>query len=163
MKRVSLSNKWLIWLQVLAVVGFAPGCNSDNNPKTYQVTGTLTVNGKPVDQATLVFLPSAADGYPATGITDADGKYQLTTFTAGDGAVPGDYTIKVSKFKYSETSASATQVYASSEEELAAYQLDEGSAAPPKSLLPPRYANPATSGLTYKVTETDSTFDINLK
>lgn len=163
MNNVSRTFQSMWCVTFVAVTVAAAGCSSDTNPKTYEVSGVLTHNGKPVDEATLVFIPEGSDGYPATAITNADGSYQLTTFNANDGAVPGDYSIKVSKLEYKEGPAAGEQVYTSSEEENESYELAESAAAPPKNLLPAKYANPMTSELNYTVTETPATFDIDLK
>jgi len=74
------------------------GCNPDS--KYVKVTGTVTYNGQPVEGATVTFQPLGADGESAAGITDAGGKYSVTSVYAvqgGAGVVPGDYTITVSK------------------------------------------------------------------
>src|SRR5438093_4900706 len=76
------------------------GCSSGTRrPPTYKVTGTVTMKGRPVEGATVVFVPPAKAEYePATGITDSQGHFKLSTFLADDGAQEGEYNIKVSKF-----------------------------------------------------------------
>lgn len=80
--------KRLLLLALLssAVVGCA---ESD----TIKVTGTVTMDGKPVDNAEVMFLP--AGGRMATGVTNSEGKFELSTNTAGDGAVPGDHKVTI--------------------------------------------------------------------
>lgn len=110
-------------------------------PKPAKVIGVLTVDGQPAAGATVTFSPSrdgASRGYPAVGKTDPNGKFRLTTFEAGDGAVPGVYTVTV-----------ALDV------------ADERGEV--KSLLPRRYADPRTSALTVQVAEggeNDFAFDL---
>jgi len=57
---------------------------------TYQVTGQVTVDGKPVPGATLVFHAVDATNFKwqemPQGRTDAEGKFTLTTYETGDGA-----------------------------------------------------------------------------
>ena len=60
------------------------------------VTGTVKVDGKPMSGVTVVFNP-AGSGRAASGLTDAEGKYKLTTIVSGDGALPGSYKIAVSR------------------------------------------------------------------
>src|SRR5215475_13197743 len=72
------------------------GCSS-GRPKTYRVTGTVTMQGKPVAGAAITFVPTSNEGEAASAITDSEGKYALTTWQAGDGARPGEYRVKVSK------------------------------------------------------------------
>jgi hypothetical protein len=131
------------------------GCSSGvRRPPTYQVTGTVTMKGQPVESATVVFVPAeGATHEPATGITDAAGKFKLSTFMADDGAQDGEYRIKVSKFDLKKPTKEEQQRYVSLEEEQK-MQFGEDKPTPPaKNVLPPKYANEATSGFTYAVTK----------
>lgn len=66
------------------------------------VQGKITCNGKPVGQAAIIFapVPQSEDdrepGKPATGFSDADGNYVLSTYKALDGAIVGQHKVKVS-------------------------------------------------------------------
>ena len=126
------------------------GCAQPQGPErptTYAVSGTVTHNGNPVEGATVNFQ-SATGANGAVGTTDATGKYTLTTFAAGDGAVPGEYKIKIVKF---EGAAKTDVVDESSEDYVAPIEGQED--APPKNLLPEAYADATTSGLTATVTQ----------
>ncbi len=65
------------------------------------VTGTVTLDGKPVEGASLYFAMESTPSIYAIGTTDADGTYSLSTFRGGDrtfrGALPGDYLVTVVK------------------------------------------------------------------
>ena len=89
----SLAKTFLIFSIVSAL-----GCGS-SNPKTVKVSGKVLHGGKPVVHATVSYLPAGGGGRPASGITDESGAYQLTTFTANDGALPGKYAITVNPAK----------------------------------------------------------------
>jgi hypothetical protein len=82
---------------VLLAVGFAttPGCG-DGRPKRFAVTGVVVYHGKPVAAAQVVFYPKGAR--PASGTTDAAGRFTLLTFAPDDGAVMGEHTVCVSKY-----------------------------------------------------------------
>ena len=71
------------------------GCGG---PGAVPAGGTVTHKDKPVADATVIFTPvgGGADAMIATGTTDAQGAFTLTTKTPGDGAVPGNYTASVS-------------------------------------------------------------------
>ena len=99
-------------------------------------------------------LSAKAGGDVATK-TDASGNYALMTFQAGDGAVPGDYNVGITKYERAATTGS------SSEEDYVPVERGQ-SPAPAKNLLPAKYANPAKSGLTAKVIEGSNTFDFQL-
>jgi uncharacterized GH25 family protein len=65
------------------------------------VKGQVTFNGKPVPEAAITFAPmgTAADeaepGKPGTGFTDADGRYELSSYKEYDGAVVGQHKVKI--------------------------------------------------------------------
>lgn len=59
------------------------------------VEGTVTLDGKPLANASVVFL-SKQGGRPAIGKTDASGHFQLKTVKANDGAVPGENVVTIS-------------------------------------------------------------------
>ena len=70
------------------------GCG-DSGPKTYKVSGTVKLGGKPVEGALVVFTPSG-EGKSAVGSTNDKGEFKLSTFGPGDGAVAGSYKIAIS-------------------------------------------------------------------
>ena len=146
------------WL-LLAAVALFVGCaeSKPDRPKTYPVSGTVTYNGQPVADASLNFRIADGSSF-AMARTDASGKYQLMTYEAGDGAVPGEYKIGITKYENTATTSGPGMddaEYASPKEEA------EGG-APPKNLLPEKYMNPETSGLTATVTEGPNTANFEL-
>ena len=62
------------------------------------VSGTVTLDGQPVEGATVTFhvLGRDREGRPATGQTDKTGTFHLKTGNAG-GARPGDYKVVIIK------------------------------------------------------------------
>lgn len=147
---------------VLLTVSFAAGCSSEPaKPATFPVSGTVTRNGQPVVGATLIFVPSATGAEAAIGMTDAEGRYQLTTFTSGDGARAGEYRVKISQYGVPATPAGGKTL--SHEEEQKIYKEDETPAPPPKNLLPTKYENEGTSGITHTVKDGPTTLDIKIE
>jgi hypothetical protein len=67
------------------------GCGS----KLVKVKGVLTLEGQPVEGAVVTFASPDGRGRPATGQTDAEGRFTLTTLEEGDGALPGDYRVLI--------------------------------------------------------------------
>jgi hypothetical protein len=131
----------LCFLAILAICGCGP-----TNPSTTPVTGTVTYNGSPVEGATVAFTPTSDAGHVATGVTDSAGKFALTTFEKGDGAVVGSYTVAISK---TETTGGMT----ADEEHEAVNAGQEVKEAETIQYLPAKYSNAATSGLTAEFTE----------
>lgn len=139
---------------VLACFAIILGCSSpadtSNRPATVPVTGTVTYNGSPLEGATVAFLPKKPGDPGASGRTDASGKFSLTAFEPGDGAVPGSYLVTVTK----------TEAQGGGE----AQDDSEAPVTAPKSLIPEKYNNPQGSGLTADVKEGDpNEFTFELK
>jgi hypothetical protein len=152
-----------IVLSLISVLGCGQATDP-NRPKTYPVSGTVTQAGQPVEGANVVF--QLADGSRgAVGVTDASGKYTLTTFSAGDGAVVGDYKVAITKYDRPAITPKSDGSIADTgdepeEEETGRRPADDSE---PKSLLPEKYANPEGSGLTATVSESgENKFDFTL-
>lgn len=85
----------VLFVAMLAAFGVAlPGCGP-KYPETIPVAGTVTLDGKPVAGAAVVFTPE--EGQQATGTTDDSGRFELSTFQLGDGALPGTHRVTVAK------------------------------------------------------------------
>jgi uncharacterized protein YcfL len=148
----------------LVTVGIVvTGCSSSDRPPTYPVTGTVTSQGKPIAGAAVTFVPTGTDGEAASALTDSEGKYALTTWEAGDGARPGQYRVKVSKQEQVAVDPSKMVKNLSIEEEQKIYVENTTPPPPPKSLIPSKYENDQTSGLTHTVEEKPTTFDIKIE
>ncbi|QDU25770.1 hypothetical protein ETAA8_08410 [Anatilimnocola aggregata] len=83
---------------VLLIAGLT-SCN-ETGPRTVPVNGKITFGGGPWPKAgTLFFTPLApAAGMPnQTGTAEfgLDGKFVVTSYEAGDGLVPGKYSVNI--------------------------------------------------------------------
>lgn len=135
---------WFRWVVCAAVV-FAAGCSRRPGPvaeieKVVPVEGILTFQGKPLEGYQVTFIP--VDGRrPATGVTDASGKFVLGTNRTGDGAPPGKH--KVAVVWAGPTSAG---------EPGAETVIDNPAKLPkPTVQIPSKYAKADSSGLTQEV------------
>lgn len=117
----------------------AAGCGGPTRPTTVPVRGIVTLDGAPIADAAVMFMPSSG-GRPAMGTTDAAGKFTLMTFTEGDGALVGDHKVTVTLRKI---------VGVTSEDGLSGTVAPGG--AQDEWVVPERYSTPETSGLTAKV------------
>jgi hypothetical protein len=63
------------------------------------VEGVVTLDDEVVPGATVLFMPQGDPGRPASGYTDEEGVFRLTTFKPGDGALRGEYRVLVTKSK----------------------------------------------------------------
>lgn len=151
-------------VSVLLTVGIVlTGCSNSSRPSTYRVTGTVIMQGKPVAGAVITFVPTSNEGEAASAITDSEGKYALTTWRAGDGARPGEYRVKVSKQEQTTVDPSKMVKNLSIEEEQKIYVESKKLPPPAKSLIPSKYQDESSSGLSHTVPKGSSTFDIEIK
>lgn len=142
-----MKNFGIAFLMV-AVCGCSGG--SDQKP-VYEVSGTVTFGGGPIAKATVMFSPQEKQPV-ATGITDNDGKFRLTTYDSFDGAAAGKYDVLISKVAVPQSSgqpdhdptgkntASSAPVHNAGE-----MATEDGGAT-----LDPKYAQPG-NGLTAEV------------
>lgn len=79
---------------VVAVMGCGPG-----GPKLVDVTGTVTLDGKPVANAIVTFNPDFAGGSNSLGRTDASGKYRLEFSQDRKGAMVGKHLVDITTKK----------------------------------------------------------------
>jgi hypothetical protein len=139
---------------IVAIAGCGSGDEwTAKRPKVYRASGTVKLDGKPLEGATVVYH-SQSHNVSAQGVTDKDGKYRLTTFDEGDGAADGKHKVVVTKRKYEEMKTK----YNSPEENAVALI--------PKELLHKRYSQPDTTPLEVEVKSSgsnDSVVEIDSK
>ncbi|WP_425614836.1 carboxypeptidase-like regulatory domain-containing protein [Anatilimnocola sp. NA78] len=81
----------VVSLAVVALV--AAGCTGPGLPKLGLVSGTVTLDGAPYPNAHVTFTP--AQGRPSEGMTDSNGKYELTFMPEVKGAQLGEHTVSI--------------------------------------------------------------------
>lgn len=109
------------------------------------MTGLVTYDGRPLSDAAVLFTPLA--GRPACGVTDIDGRFQLSTFHDGDGALAGKHSVTIT--------ANASYV--------PSFWPDPPKPPPTGPKIPIRYASPGLSGLDAQVVagdQNDFTFQL---
>jgi len=79
-------------LLVLALLVGLSGCGP-NGPPIAGVEGTVTMDGKPLPLAAVVFIPE--NGRPAGATTDDAGRYVLTFSEGRKGALPGNSKVLI--------------------------------------------------------------------
>ena len=67
------------------------GCGNSN---LGQVSGTVTLDGEPLADATLIFTPRTG-GRPAAGRTDSQGRYELIFDRNSAGAQLGEHVVEI--------------------------------------------------------------------
>ena len=76
-------------LLVLGCLGCGPG-----GPEIASVEGTVTLDGEPLPNASVVFVPE--NGRPAGATTDSQGHYVLTFSEGREGAMLGKNKVRIS-------------------------------------------------------------------
>lgn len=79
----------------LLVLAATAGCN--RGPKMAPVTGTVRLNGKPLEFGVITFQPPT--GQPAQGEIQRDGTFTLSTYRANDGAVVGKHKVRIACYE----------------------------------------------------------------
>jgi hypothetical protein len=106
----------------------------------FHVAGQVLFNGKPVPYAFVVLHPvtaSSTEKVSPRAQADATGTFAISSYGNADGAPSGEYSVTVQKFR----------------------PPMDGDTRPPANLLPPRYADPTTSGLVVQVHDGDNTLE----
>ncbi|QDS90256.1 hypothetical protein EC9_44630 [Rosistilla ulvae] len=144
---------------LLVTLGLATfsGCErgpleNPNWPQRYPAAGTVSYQGKPIEGADVTFTNTTA-GSTGTGKTDADGKFQLTTYVENDGVVAGEHIVAIRRVDVVDNTPADVDLSAG------------GEAVPPTItwIIPEKYSNSAKSGLTATISETERnefTFDL---
>lgn len=132
----------LIGASLLAALLVCAGCGGGGSgPPLVQVRGTVTHQGKPLENLMVHFQPES--GRPSHGITDSQGDFTLEYLPDQPGAVPGRHRVFVSF------------VPPSVEVEMAIF---EGRHQHPPEIAAAleKYGDPATTPLTVELTEDDT-------
>jgi hypothetical protein len=76
------------------------GCNGKRLPTLVKAEGVVTLDGVPVENATIAFISEKTD-YHAVGNTNAQGRFSMrvsrSEYNGKIGACPGDYKVEITK------------------------------------------------------------------
>lgn len=123
-----MSKPCVFWI----CISILSGCGSGNG--LAPVTGRVTLDDKPIEGAAVLFQPDSG-GVPATGVTGANGEFELTTSGLGSGATIGKNGVSVAKTVSVQPNR----------------KIEDSEIVPMKSETPVRYASPKTSGISIDV------------
>lgn len=130
---------------------FTIGCSSGHD--LVQIEGTVTIDGKPLEQGTILFEVSGAR--TAFGEVKNGQILSMTTFDPGDGVPIGEAKVAVNSLD--ESSPTQAQADVSANAPGGPSGMTVG-----RSLIPKTYSNPATSGLTISVAKGMEPIDLQL-
>ena len=146
----------LLFVTIFTALALTTGCG-DGKIATLKVTGTITFDGEPLAEANVNFTPKTpGQGNPAYAVTDDQGHYKLQTLLgkAEAGTTPGDYDVYITKMEKVASSNGGTLG--------APTAPSPESMRQPKSVIPERYGNTATSGLSATVEKGKTVHDFAL-
>jgi hypothetical protein len=145
-------------LLMISLAVSLPGCGKSDRPTLAPASGRVTLAGAPIAGATVSFQP-VAGGRPCSGVTNAEGVYSITSYEENDGAPVGEHKVVI--IKIAGPGASTPAGAAPAEDPSLSLSNMEGPGEDgqlPKEpetqyLVPQKYGNPETSGLTANVPE----------
>jgi hypothetical protein len=90
----------------LIAIALLVGCAKDDTPKTVPAEGVVTLDGNPVEGATVIFIATQGSNN-ATAVTGKQGVFKANAFEHKSGAVPGDYKVTINKTDFKPASEKA--------------------------------------------------------
>jgi hypothetical protein len=144
-------------ITVVILAAFACGCSSGRR-ETAPVAGQVTYAGKPVPAGRIMFWPNDG-GPPAAGELDSAGRYSLTTYETGDGAIAGPHRVTIDTLKVNAPSEPAKSLQ---DELKPGGNSSLSSKSSMEYLAPKKYSVIETSPLTATVQAGKNVCDFNL-
>ena len=78
---------------------FLAGISGCGGIECFPVTGTITLDGNPLADARVSFMPDDELGVPTMGVTDTGGVYTLRQTADQNGAPAGSYTVRITTYR----------------------------------------------------------------
>jgi len=156
MRHVKLALLYFVF-SILGCSILLSGCKKEPRLKgLVPVKGTVTLDGSPVEGAHIALSPKSSGGEArsAGAMSDKDGHFIVRTLNPDDGAFPGEYAITVTK--------------KIPDQEYTQQERDEAAAKSMNlyytftSVLPKKYENKSTSGLTVTVEKNMAPLELKL-
>lgn len=140
----------MVWAVAGCLIAFPSGCSERiKQPNLVKVSGIVTYKGAPLPKALVAFQPVDSSGSPlvASGQTNDEGRFELTTLREKDGCPLGNKVVVITAVEGGDRGGKPDFQHNSD------IALEPGMPGykEPKSLIPKRYADPTTSGLTATV------------
>jgi hypothetical protein len=133
----------------LTALGLLALASCSGSPSLGPVEGTLRMNGKPLANVQVEFLPES-NGPRSTGVTDQAGHYTLTSYDQKPGAVVGNHRVLLSDL----------QVY---DDKPAGHVKKDQDVTPVRSSrIPVQYSNTALTPLKKEVHKEPNTIDLEV-
>lgn len=95
----SILNPLLKWrsngklILLLIAILLATGCSNKDQLEVAPVSGSVTIDGKPLSSGVVIFTPG--QGRAAKGVISSSGTFELSTYQNNDGAIVGSHGVAV--------------------------------------------------------------------
>lgn len=97
------THRKFLFATLIASLVLTVGCGS-KGPKLSKVYGVVTLDGKPVPNAAITFVPTdATPRSPSYGKTDSEGRYTLAFSRDRYGAIPAVHIVQIETDKPSKS------------------------------------------------------------
>jgi hypothetical protein len=137
---------------LVGLILFLLGCNSSG---ISPVAGQVLLDGAPLPNASIQFVPQGT-GRDATGATDAEGNFTMSTNEPRDGVMAGTYKVVITA-----RATAPAQQFASADEAMRAAAVAKP--MPPNSIFPLKYTRADQTPLTIEVPVKDKRVILELK
>jgi hypothetical protein len=164
LRRTAIMTRWLpAHVCLLLLFALSLGCTGGSGP--VKVNGTVTLDGKPLSNAMIVFNPDGEGGTPASGVSGSDGSFRLTTFNSGDGAKPGNYKVTVALTPEEEVGGAPPTPGdpKAMAEAMRKYAESHKKKTVKKTGLPASYSDPGKTALKYTIPPPDGKVVLELR
>lgn len=156
---------------VLLMSLLVAGCASSGEFDLVAVSGNVTMDGKPLAGAEVVFAPKAikdqaAVGPASVGVTDSAGRYVLKTVGGLEGVMVGDHkvSVKMNTVSEAEISAKADEAFKENpnitRDELRDIKAEARRAMESKTPIPESYNRKTILSMSVKEATESANFDL---
>lgn len=161
-----MKNRCFILMAITTCVGLSVmvGCGpSESN--IAKASGVVTLDGKPVPEARVMFHPTAGGPRTSYGTTNEKGEFKASTFGRYDGSLVGECAVTVSKIDTSaQPKITGSDGYMGKGYDQMMAPANLAKSVKPKFVIPQKYSNKETSGLKVKVAQGETNhFTLELK
>ncbi len=133
----------LVGLTVSSLTGCGGGFDrfKKARPKTVAASGTVIYRNQPLADAIIVCFPTASGdkAVAASAYSGTDGSFSLQAYPPDKGAVPGNYQVTIQKSEEAPAAPTGPNAH------------DAPPPPKPRSLIPAKYGQIETSGLTLTI------------
>lgn len=123
----------------IALGTITAGCGDASGPRLAPVEGAVTLNGKPLEEATVSFVPdpSNREVTPGLGVSGEDGTFKVQ-HNGRFGLALGKYKVLISKTGSAKPGVTVPEAFAND-------PIQQRMMGIRKETLPKKYSDPATS------------------